>query len=290
MIFLVDFKWCCYKYHYAYSRIFSNVDGQEVYTGLQFGFTRLIQKLHSFDYQPTVVFCLDSVPKERFEVLSEYKSDRPSEDFGDSVDEAMGLLLLTPNVMFVETEGKEADDLIANFAFNLKEKGHNPFVFSNDDDFLQLVSHGISVFKGFIKNQFDFKDELHIQKKYGVPADELLLFRVMTGDSSDRIPGVVPRMRKDFLRAFVHEWKTNSLKYALFDWARRKPGYQQKLIANKDKIIRNLRLMSLVKYRHAKHRFKSKSVGKPQPDLLFKYNFNSYQGFLVRNKFWTPTK
>lgn len=82
----------------------------------------------------------------------------------------------------------EADDIIAFLATNLSET-HNSQVFiaSNDKDFFQLIDSNISVYK--TGEKVFYTKEL-IREKYGVLAENFILYKTLVGDTSDKIPGV----------------------------------------------------------------------------------------------------
>lgn len=292
-VFLVDYSWTAYKYYYAYSqdRFSARLpDGTTVSTGVQFGMARLVQKLLGTLPGSTIVFCLDSWDPTRRELLPEYKTGRPHGekwDFNQVLAETNNVLSCCEGVMFVQTEGKEADDVMANFFFNLYEKKKRVCIHSNDDDMIQLCAYGAQVFAKFTKGGFVWKDEHYIREKYGVEPKVLLHYRTLCGDASDKIPPVVPRMSHQFLREFATRWQQTSFEETLEGWASFKPKYQQRIRDNKAAVVRNLKLMSLVKYKHDNHRFKSKNVTKPVRSMIADLKLFAFKGFLDKNNLWS---
>lgn len=91
-------------------------------------------------------------------------------------------------VEVIAIDNIEADDTIAYIAKQYyKDKNNNIVIVSSDKDFLQLVSDNISVYRPTVKklyNKENFKDE------FGVIPENYLLCRMVSGDTSDNIPGV----------------------------------------------------------------------------------------------------
>lgn len=295
MVFLVDLSWCVYKYYYTYrpEAFHVVIDDDEVYTGVAFGFCRLVMKLLSTIPGAQIIFCLDSWDKSKIDIYPEYKAGRPHDqdiqkEWNTMVDEVIGITSCAQGVMFVQSDGKEADDLMANFFFNLKSKDKRSMIYSGDDDMIQLVAEGCLVFDGFIKGGFKFKDEHYIKKKYQVPPEALLRYRALVGDSSDNIKGVVPRTSHQFLRDFAIEWqRTGNFQQTLHEWASIKPKYQERLKENQHILRRNLKLMSLVKYSKEKFQFKSKDMTKAKHSDIERFQLHAFKSFLDKRNLWS---
>ena len=89
-------------------------------------------------------------------------------------------------VSILAIENIEADDSIAYIAKQVLPKSQC-FIMSSDKDFIQLVDDRISVWSP-TKKKLYFKNDVGVD--YGVPAHNFLLYRVLTGDKSDCIPGI----------------------------------------------------------------------------------------------------
>jgi len=84
-------------------------------------------------------------------------------------------------------DGIEADDVMAYITTHLLGEEEQAVLMSTDKDFLQLINHKTLVWsptKKKLYNEEIFKEE------WGLPAKNLLLFRMADGDNSDEIPGV----------------------------------------------------------------------------------------------------
>jgi DNA polymerase-1 len=79
----------------------------------------------------------------------------------------------------------EADDIIAYLANHYFKK--EVTIISSDKDFLQLVNPRIKVWAPTKKKMYD---ETLVKEEYGVIPQNLVWFRVLTGDKSDNIDGV----------------------------------------------------------------------------------------------------
>ena len=89
-------------------------------------------------------------------------------------------------VSILAVENIEADDSIAYIAKQVLPKSQC-FIMSSDKDFIQLVDDRISVWSP-TKKKLYFKSD--VENDYMVPAHNFLMYRVLTGDKSDCIPGI----------------------------------------------------------------------------------------------------
>lgn len=81
----------------------------------------------------------------------------------------------------------EADDTIAYLVSLIEEKGGQSIIMSTDKDFLQLVSPSCQVYNPIKKKLYT---EQIVLEEYGIHPINFLLYRILTGDKSDNIPGV----------------------------------------------------------------------------------------------------
>ena len=87
----------------------------------------------------------------------------------------------------VESEGIEADDLIATYTRLAVEAGHEVTIVSPDKDLYQLIQDGVSIFDPR-KNIPIGSDEVRL--KFGVHPEQMIDFQAMCGDVSDNIKGI----------------------------------------------------------------------------------------------------
>jgi DNA polymerase-1 len=84
-------------------------------------------------------------------------------------------------------DGVEADDVMAYVTTHLLKEDEQAVVMSTDKDFLQLVDDKTIVWSPTKKKIYNKKA---VKEEYGIESQNILLYRILDGDSSDNIPGV----------------------------------------------------------------------------------------------------
>ncbi|RJE88086.1 DNA polymerase I [Paracoccus onubensis] len=123
----------------------------------------------------------------RNDIYPEYKANRPElpEDLRPQFPltrEATRAF----NVACIETEGFEADDIIATLACQARDAGGAVTIVSSDKDLMQLVGQGVNMLDP-IKNKAIGPDE--VAEKFGVGPDRVVDVQALAGDSVDNVPG-----------------------------------------------------------------------------------------------------
>ncbi|MDP0925632.1 DNA polymerase I [Paracoccus onubensis] len=123
----------------------------------------------------------------RNDIYPEYKANRPElpEDLRPQFPltrEATRAF----NVACIETEGFEADDIIATLACQARDAGGAVTIVSSDKDLMQLVGQGVNMLDP-IKNKAIGPDE--VVEKFGVGPDRVVDVQALAGDSVDNVPG-----------------------------------------------------------------------------------------------------
>lgn len=158
-------------------------------TGAIYGVISMLKKLLT-EYQPehmAVVF--DAKGKTfRNDLYKEYKAHRPPmpdelrsqiEPIHQLVD-ALGLpRLVIPNV--------EADDVIGTLARQAEDAGYEVLISTGDKDLAQLVTDKITLINT-MNNHISTPES--VQEKFGVPAERIIDYLALIGDTADNIPGV----------------------------------------------------------------------------------------------------
>lgn len=90
------------------------------------------------------------------------------------------------NIACIETEGYEADDIIATLARQATEAGGDVTIISSDKDLMQLVGPGVMMFDP-MKSRAIGPDEVF--EKFGVGPDRVVDVQSLAGDSVDNVPG-----------------------------------------------------------------------------------------------------
>lgn len=85
------------------------------------------------------------------------------------------------------SEEDEADDIIATLAIKLALKDQHSTIISTDKGFLSLLSPQVNVYDHFNRR---FLDEEYVLTKFKVKSNKLVDFWTLTGDNTNKIPGV----------------------------------------------------------------------------------------------------
>jgi DNA polymerase-1 len=162
-------------------------------TNVPFLFGNILKRLVK-DYQPKYMAIVFDPPGTTFrdKLFEKYKAHRqPMPDdmrvqlpFVRRLCEAMRLPIL-------EEPGYEADDVIGTVATQAAKQGFEVLIVSNDKDMMQLVGENIRTLKtgpGGAKGDV-LVDEAKVQELLGVPADKVVDYMALLGDTIDNIPG-----------------------------------------------------------------------------------------------------
>ena len=91
------------------------------------------------------------------------------------------------NLPCIETEGFEADDIIATYARQAEAAGADVTIVSSDKDLMQLVSADVHMYDSMKDKQIGIPEVI---EKWGVPPEKMIDLQAMTGDSVDNVPGI----------------------------------------------------------------------------------------------------
>lgn len=234
-------------------------------TGLIYGFLSMLSDWVLSVARPTgISVFFDGVPRRRLDMDPDYKrkedgSVRPGSSpasvvlcdgtrCGNELEVLKRLFVLMGADVYHGPD-EEADDLIASFVASRADDMH--VIISSDRDFYQLMESTDRVVlyrPGTHGNKGRFFDAersvADMQEKFGVPIrpSDILMFKALTGDVSDNVPGV-PRLRKKVAAPLcVHRDVDALLATGL-------PGLsskeREKVVSMRDRISLNLRLVAL---------------------------------------------
>jgi len=194
---------------------FVNEDGLHV--GGLGGFLRSLGTLIN-RIQPTSVYVVfDGVGStvNRKNLLPEYKSNRNltritnwdifenlDDEHAAKIDQIVRLIhyLQCLPVKTVSLDKTEADDIIAHLATKLSDNYNSKvFIVSSDKDFIQLVNENIIVYRPIEK---DYYTASTVIEKFGIPAANFILYKVLMGDNSDKVAGVKGLGEKKLMKLF----------------------------------------------------------------------------------------
>src|SRR5258707_6593903 len=90
------------------------------------------------------------------------------------------------NVTVCESDGYEADDLIATYARLAVEAGRTCTIVSSDKDLMQLIRPGVEMMDPIKKVKIGPEA---VMEKFGVTPDKVVDVQALAGDSTDNVPG-----------------------------------------------------------------------------------------------------
>ena len=171
---------------------FSTTTGQ--HTNAVYGFTSMLINVLR-DEEPTHVGVAFDVSRKTFRVeeYAEYKAGRSA-----TPDEFKGQVSLLREVLdalritYIESEGYEADDIIATLTTQAVDAGFDEvLICSGDRDALQLVNDKVTLLypvRGV--SELARMTPAAVQEKYGVLPERYSDLAALVGESSDNLPGV----------------------------------------------------------------------------------------------------
>jgi DNA polymerase-1 len=147
-------------------------------------------------------------------------------------------------------DGVEADDTMAYITTHLLKEDEQAVVMSTDKDFLQLVNDKTIVWSPTKKKIYN---KNRIKEEFGMDPKNLLLYRVLDGDSSDNIPGVYGCGIKTILKRYPEVTEDNEITIEDFfklteqkqEESKGKIKLYNDILKSKEQIIMNEKLMQL---------------------------------------------
>jgi len=241
-----------------------------------------------------IVFDGKDGSKRRSKIYPEYKATRKVKkrlnrnvDWGtapadeeESMKQQMGRLIeyleqLPLTLLCID--GIEADDTIAYISQQLLIDS-DIFIMSTDKDFLQLVDDRVKVWSPTKKKLYT-KNEVF--DEYGIPANNILTYRILDGDKSDNIGGIRGAGLKSIVKFIqpITEDKDFTI-MDLFDYVEKSSDKKIKLLENiknsSNLLKRNYLLMQLQKVDipgHTKRKIQG-AINNDVPQLI-KYKFQT---------------
>ncbi len=192
-IFLIDAYAMIYRAFFAFiKRPLMNAKGEN--TSAAYGFANFLIEIRE-KYKPdylAVVF--DAGNSNREVIYPDYKANR--EKMPDELRASLPHireLVAGFNDTIVELDGYEADDVIGTLAFKAQKAGLEAVIVSGDKDLYQLVGQGVQLFNpgrgGRTGVMPSWVDESNVHEKFGIPANQIIDYLALIGDTSDNIPG-----------------------------------------------------------------------------------------------------
>jgi len=147
-------------------------------------------------------------------------------------------------ISIITLDHVEADDIIAYLAELAVNDGGEAIIYSTDKDFLQMAGDKIKIWNPVKKKTYTVES---VVEEYGIHPDKFLMYRAITGDKSDNIPGVMGVGLKTLLKEFPYFSEPNFIYLQQIEqeaaYSKRKAI--RKLAESRDLLERNLQLMQL---------------------------------------------
>ncbi len=271
-LYIIDGHSMIYRAYYALiRRPLINTKGMN--TSAIYGFLRMLFRLLKLFSPQHIVISFDTgKPNFRHQMFEKYKETRKKmpDDLIAQLPILKKLVKLL-GIPQIEVEGYESDDIIGKIATEYAKKGFKIYIISKDKDLLQLVNENIFILQPETtkaNEEFILIDRNKVKEKYKIPAENIIDFLALTGDTSDNIPGVQgigPVTATELIQKYhtieniynnINEIKPESIK--------------QKLIKNKDNAFLSKKLVKLAldaPVDFSPDKFKIKS---PQKDEILK--------------------
>jgi DNA polymerase I len=220
-----------------------------------FIFTNMLRKLLQDEGPEYIAAIFESREKTfRHETFSAYKANRLQmpDDLASQLPYIMRLCEAY-NVPMISVSGFEADDVLGTLAIQAANQGLQTVIVSNDKDMCQLVRDPAIVCmrqnSQVVKRKepvppVEWCDEAWVQKKFGVPANQLVDLLGLMGDSIDNIPGapgVGPKGAAQIIQEF------GSIENALVHWEDVKNKRYRESLRDHAELIRQSRELAQIK-------------------------------------------
>lgn len=200
-LYLIDGSGFIFRAYHALPPL-SNPQGEPV--GAVYGFCNMLIKVLQERQSDNIAVIFDAGRKTfRQEIYPEYKAHRPPAP-DDLVPQFQFIrdTCTAFGIPHIESDGFEADDLIATYAQQAKEQDIDVVIVSSDKDLMQLINSHITLFDP-MKNKIIAEEGVF--EKFGVTPDKVIDIQALAGDSSDNVPGVPgigPKIAAELINRF----------------------------------------------------------------------------------------
>lgn len=175
-------------------------------TEAAYGYTGFLLKLLQEQNPPWVAACFDESLQSGFrhQLSPVYKSSRalPDEALAYQLNACREVTELLGVASFA-SEQYEADDLLASLSRVCRASGPEPVaLLSRDKDLSQIIARPQDFLWDYSADKRHYPDD--IERRFGVPPEQMADFQALVGDSSDDIagvPGVGPKTAAALLTA-----------------------------------------------------------------------------------------
>ncbi|HEY6918460.1 MAG TPA: DNA polymerase I, partial [Tabrizicola sp.] len=181
------------------------------------------------------------------------------------------------NVACLETEGYEADDIMATLACRAVDAGGTCTIISSDKDLMQLIRPGVDMYDP-MKSRPIGPDE--VMEKFGVPPERVIDVQSLAGDSVDNVPGA-PGIGLKTAALLINEYGDLDTLLARANEIKQ-PKRREALIENAEKIRISRQLVTLTCDMPLDTTLDELEIRLPEPDKIM--------DFLTKMEFRTLTR
>ena len=231
----------------AYHRLPPLTNKHGVPAGAVYGYTAMLWKLadglNKADGPTHMAVILDASSKTfRNDMYDQYKAHRPPPP-EDLIPQFPLIRTATRafSIPCIETEGLEADDIIACYVKAALAAGWSTTIVSSDKDLMQLIEPGVDMLDTMNDRRIDAD---YVIAKFGVPPEKLGDVLALMGDAVDNVPGV-PGIGPKTASQLIVEYCDLETVLASTD-SIKKPKLKQSLIDHADNARLSRELVRLV--------------------------------------------
>lgn len=185
-LYLIDGSSYIYRAFYGVRHLSTSTG---IPTNAIYGFGNMLKRVLRERSPVYMAIALDAPgPTFRHDLSPDYKANRPRmpEDLSAQIP-FIKRLITAFGIPYMEIPGYEADDIIGTLATWASDQGVDVVMISGDKDLLQLVSPKVHMWDSMKHEVFG---PAEVEKRFGVPASQVVEVMGLAGDSSDNIPGV----------------------------------------------------------------------------------------------------
>ena len=220
-----------------------------------FIFTNMLRKLLQDEKPDYIAAVFESREKTfRHETFADYKANRLAmpTDLASQLPYIFRLCEAL-NIPIINAPGYEADDVIGTLSTKAAEQGLQAVIVSNDKDMCQLVRDPYVIAmrqnSQVVKRKepvpaTEWCDEAWVQKKFGVPANQVVDLLGLMGDSIDNIPGA-PGIGSKGAVQIIQQF--GSIENALAHWEDVKHKTYRESLHNNAEVIRQSRDLARIR-------------------------------------------
>jgi DNA polymerase-1 len=244
VLYLVDLSGYVFRAYHAIAPL-NSPTGEP--TQAVFGTVNMLERLVRERKPKLLAVAMDSrTPTFRKELYPAYKAHRPPppEDLKVQMRRVSELIEAFPIHCF-QSDGVEADDLIASVVRRCREQNIKVVIVSADKDLMQLVGDDVVLWDTMRDRTFGVSE---VEARFGVKVAQVRDVLALMGDSSDNIPGVPsvgPKTASELISEYgniagiyehLEEIKRKKLRETLAE-NREQAELSQKLVSLKDDLI-----------------------------------------------------